>query len=133
MTVGMLGDVIFKASDKVVQTLNNAHWSGSANWTTHLRPCGDAITEFTGLNPDSFTFDIYLSCFCGVEDVQEPVNLIWKYEREGVPVPLTLGEKGYGKYRWSILSHDTQMEHFDRDGNLISCTVSVTLQEYLLK
>lgn len=131
MQVGMLGDIIFEASDSTVRTVTNATWSGSASYSTHSRHIGNALTEFTGLDPDSFSFDMVLSVYAGTT-VMEWINLLWKYEREGIAVPLTLGEKGYGKYRWNVTSHTVRMEQYDRYGNLITCTVSVDLQEYLL-
>ena len=133
MQVGMLGDIIFEVSSETIRTISNATWGGSAQIATHNRHLTNALTEFVGLDPDNFSFDIVLSVFNGLQDVQESINLIWKYEREGTAVPLTLGEKGYGKYRWNILSHSTKMKHYDRAGNLIDCTVTVQLQEYLRK
>jgi hypothetical protein len=131
MQVGLLGDIIFEVSDNKVQTISNAQWSGSANWQTHQRHLTNALTEFTGINPDKFSCDIVLSNYLGVQDVQTAIAKLWTYERNGTPVPLTIGKKGYGKYRWSVLSHSIKLEQYDRDGNVTSCTVTVQLQEYL--
>ena len=128
--VGCLGDVIFRVSDQTVETINNMQWSGSARYSTHQRHNNHALTEFTGLDPDKITFDIYLSAYLGVSPMQEMVKL-WDYERNGTYVPLTLGNHGYGKYRWNVVSHKTKMQTYDGDGNVTSATVSVTLQEYL--
>lgn len=49
----------------------------------------------------------------------------------GVTLPLTIGNHGYGRYRWTILSHKTKAEHYDGHGNIISATLSISLQEYL--
>lgn len=131
MQVGLLGDIIFEVSDKKVLTISNAQWSGSANWHTHQRHLTNALTEFTGIEPDQFSFDMVISTYNGVQNVQDALVKLWTYERKGQPVPLTIGKKGYGKYRWSVISHNTKMEHYDREGNLTSCTVTVQLQEYL--
>ena len=90
----------------------------------------DALTEFTGLDPDKISFDITLSAELGVDPNAEVVK-IWNYERNGTAVPLTLGTKGYGKYRWNILNHKMKLQHFDRSGNVTHAVVSVSLQEYL--
>ena len=131
MQIGMLGDIIFEVSSDTVRTVSNASWSGSANYSTHSRHTANALTEFVGLGPDSFSFDIVLSYYLGTT-IMEWINLLWKYEREGIAVPLTLGEKGYGKYRWNVVSHTVKLEQYDKYGNLTHCTVSVELQEYLL-
>lgn len=130
MVVGCLGEIIFSVSDSQVQTLNNAQWSGSARYATHQRHIQNALTEFCGLEPDKFSFDMVLSAFLGVNP-QAAINKIWQYERSGTASSLVLGDKAYGKYRWNILSHKTKMRHYDNAGNLLQATVSVSLQEYL--
>lgn len=128
--VGCLGDVIFTVSRSVVRTLDNMTWSGSARYATHERHLTHALTEFTGLDPDKITFDILLSADLGVDPIAEVVKL-WNIERSGRAVPLTVGTKGYGKYRWNILKHEMKMKTFYRNGDVHTATVSVSLQEYL--
>lgn len=128
--VGCLGDVIFTVSRSVVRTLDNMTWSGSARYATHERHLTHALTEFTGLDPDKITFDILLSAELGVDPIAEVVKL-WNIERSGRAVPLTVGTKGYGKYRWNILKHEMKMKTFYGNGDVHTATVSVSLQEYL--
>ena len=105
-------------------------WSGSAQYAIHKRHLTNALTEFASLDPDTITFDIVLSTDLGTDPNNEVVN-IWNYERSGQAVALTIGTKGYGKYRWNITSHKMKMQAFFRDGNVHTATVSVSLQEYL--
>lgn len=128
--VGCLGDVIFTVSRSVVRTLDNMTWSGSARYATHERHLTNALTEFTGLDPDKITFDILLSAELGVDPIAEVVKL-WNIERSGRAVPLTVGTKGYGKYRWNIVKHNMKMKTFYANGDVHTATVSVSLQEYL--
>ncbi len=128
--VGCLGDVIFTVSRSVVRTLDNMTWSGSARYATHERHLTHALTEFTGLDPDKITFDILLSADLGVDPIAEVVKL-WNIERSGRAVPLTVGTKGYGKYRWNIVKHEMKMKTFYGNGDVHTATVSVSLQEYL--
>ncbi|MDE7055372.1 MAG: phage tail protein [Oscillospiraceae bacterium] len=128
--VGCLGDVIFTVSRSVVRTLDNMTWSGSARYAVHERHLTHALTEFTGLDPDKITFDILLSAELGVDPIAEVVKL-WNIERSGRAVPLTVGTKGYGKYRWNILKHEMKMKTFYGNGDVHTATVSVSLQEYL--
>ena len=109
--VGCLGDIVFTVSDRTIETINNVTWSGSARYATHQRHGTHALTEFTGLDPDKMK--------------------LWNYERGGIAVPLVIGNKGYGKYRWSVLDHKMKMKTYDGRGNVTSATVSVSLQEYL--
>ena len=109
--VGCLGDIVFTVSDRTIETINNVTWSGSARYATHQRHGTHALTEFTGLDPDKMTFDIVLSAYLGVDPIAEVVKL-WNYERGGIAVPLVIGNKGYGKYRWSVLNHKMKMKTY---------------------
>lgn len=129
-TIGCLGEIPFFVSSRAVQTVQDATWSGSARYSVHDRHLTNALTEFTGIDPDAFSFNIRLSAFLGV-DPTAAINLLWQYERNGKAVSLVLGEKAYGKYRWNVVSHKITMEQFDGRGNLLSALVSVKLQEYL--
>ena len=128
--VGCLGDIVFTVSDRTIKTIDNVTWSGSARYATHQRHGTHALTEFTGLDPDKMSFDIVLSAYLGVDPITEVVKL-WNYERSGIAVPLVIGNKGYGKYRWSVLDHKMKMKTYDGRGNVTSATVTVNLQEYL--
>lgn len=127
--IGCLGDIPFSVSTKTARTFTGMQWSGSARYTEHKRHADNALVEFTGLDADTISFDMVLSVVLGTNPVTE-LNRIWKYEREGTPLYLTLGEKGYGKHKWVIKSHKTDMERFDRNGNLIGAKVSISLLEY---
>ena len=130
MVVGALGEIVFEVSAKKIETAKNITWSGSARWGVHERHGYNALTEFTGRDPDKISLEIYLGKHLGADPMAEVVKL-WEYERGGVPVSLVLGEKIYGKYRWVVQSHETELEVFDHAGNLSACTVKVELLEYL--
>lgn len=130
MQVGCLGDIAFEVSSKVVETLDNMQWSGSARYAVHQRHGSNALTEFVGIDPDKISFDIMLSAYLGVDPMTELAK-IWSIERNGTAVPLVVGEKGYGKYRWNIVSHNIKFKTYSGDGSMTSCTVSISLQEYL--
>lgn len=130
MIVGALGDIVFSVSSNQVLTLDNFKWSGSARYATHARHGTNALTEFCGVNPDAITFDVLLSAYLGVNPMQE-LNKIWTYEREGRALSLVVGEKAYGKYRWTITKHSAIVKTTAGDGSVTSVSVSLTLQEYL--
>lgn len=129
MQIGCLGDIAFQVSADAVRTISDMTWSGSANYVTHSRHLTDALVEFTGLAPDAISFDVTLSAYLGVSPMADVVK-IWDYERSGRALPLVLGSKAYGKYRWVIKSHKIKMQTFDGHGNLTSATVSLSLTEY---
>lgn len=135
--VGYLGEnprdgIQFEVSSQTVRTLSNWKWSGSARYATHQRHGGNALTEFTGLDPDKITFDIILKRELGVEPLDD-ISKLWKYQREGIAVALTVGGHGYGRYRWNVINFTNDIRSTDTKGKMTSVTVSVTLQEYLRK
>lgn len=130
MVIGCLGDIVFEVSSKKVKTFDNMQWSGSARYAEHQRHLSNALTEFTGLDPDAISFDMVLSVYLGVEPMAELVKL-WTHERNGKPLSLVIGDKAYGKYKWTITNHKIKMQNFDKRGNLTGATVSVSLLEYL--
>lgn len=129
---GCLGDIVFEVSSNTVLTIDDMTWSGKARYSTHHRHLGNALTEFTGLDPDEITFDLILSAYLGANPMDEMVKL-WTYQRKGTPVPLLIGSHAYGKYKWTITDHDIKAKTFTPEGDITTATVSVTLQEYLKK
>ena len=135
--IGYLGTgtqegIIFQVSEETLETVRNMTWSGSARYAVHQRHMNNALTEFTGLDPDKITFEITLLAELGVDPMQEIVK-IWGYQRKGTALQLVLGEHGYGRYRWTITDHKTKVDHTDVRGDPYCATVSVTLLEYLGK
>lgn len=128
--IGALGSVPFYVSDKGVQTLADFNWSGSARYATHKRLQGVALAELTGLNPDEITLEIRLSKYLGV-DPWNALKKLLNAERKGELLTLTIGNHGYGRYRWVITSHKVKVKSFDAGGNLADITVSVKLLEYV--
>ena len=124
--------MVFQVSQEVLETIDGLEWSGSARYAVHQRHNQNALTEFTGLDPDKITFSMFLSQALGVDVMRELVKL-WNYERKGESVYLVLGEKCYGKCKWNVVSHKIQAKNYDKYGNLESAEVSVELQEYLRK
>lgn len=133
MQVGCLGPIVFHVTDETIKTISNgAKWGGSVQVTHHKRHLTDALTEVTGRDADTMDLQIVLSAFRGVNPLKV-LDQIWEAERNFVTLPLVLGEKSYGKWRWVIKSHTCSMEHFDAAGNLLACTVSIKLVEYQRK
>ena len=90
MVVGCLGDIVFQVSEETVETLQDVEWSGEARYTVHQRHLQNALTEFTGVEPDKIRFSMQLTPLLGVDIIGELVK-IWTYERSGEAVPTDLG------------------------------------------
>lgn len=126
--VGCLGDVVFTVSRETVMTLNNIQWNSGAKWEEHVRHLKDPALEYTGMEADQMSFDIYMSKNLGIDPMKQIVTL-FKYERNGTLLPLIIGTKAYGKYRWVIVSTTRKFEQTAPSG-LTSVTVGLTLKAY---
>ena len=85
MKVGCLGKIVFEVSEKTIQTIQRAAWSGSVNITEHKRHLGDACTEFTGRNADTISLEIHLSAWLGVNPLKT-IHQIREYDEVAVKV-----------------------------------------------
>ena len=130
MMIGCLGDIVFQVSEEITETIRDVEWSGSARYSTHQRHNMNALTEFTGIDPDTMKFTITLTREVGV-DVAAEIAKIFKLERSGEAVRLVIGDKAYGKYRWNVVKHSAQITAHDKKGNPICAEVALELQEYL--
>lgn len=108
MTVGCLGDIIFQVDESVIYTIDKFKWSGKATIGIHHRHNNNALTEFGGVEPDNISFGVYLSddfLLNAGSNVLAEITKVWTYERTGRTLPLTIGNRGYGKFRWLITEH----------------------------
>ena len=128
--VGCFGEVVFRVEEDEVETFDNVEWAGEARYAVHQRHLQNALTEFTGVEPDKIAFEVTLSEALGINVMGELVKL-WAYEREGTALPLVLGTRPMGKYRWNLIKHTIQYKNYDADGNVVHAVASLELREYL--
>ncbi|MCH5195952.1 MAG: phage tail protein [Oscillospiraceae bacterium] len=130
MTVGCLGDIVFTVSENEVKTFNNAKWSGSASFGTHQRHNGSSLVEFVGSDADTFSLNIQLTAFLGV-NVMEEIDKIIEAEQQGKILNLVIGKRSYGRYRWVIKKHTVTMKYFGKNNEPTVADVSLSLTEYI--
>ena len=129
MLVGCLGDISFAVFDSHVETIKNMVQNVSARYTTHQRAEGPALTEFTGTDAQTITFDIELAAYLGVNPTKERERL-QECVLNGTTLPFVLGNVVYGSYRWVIKSVKFKTLHTDAFGTPTWITASVSLLEY---
>ena len=66
---------VFAVFDSHVETIKNMVQNVSARYTTHQRAGGPALTEFTGTDAQTITFDIELAAYLGVNPTKERERL----------------------------------------------------------
>jgi phage protein U len=127
--IGALGDIVFEVSANKVETFDDMEWNMSAKYAEHDRHLDFSLPEFTGNDLDEIPFNMKLSANHGVDPMKEIVKLTTA-KREGRTLPLVIGEKAYGTYRWVIQTLKFGMKRFDNKGKLIEADASVTLKMY---
>lgn len=127
--IGVLGDVVFSVSDNVVNTFDDLQWTSTTKFAEHSVHMGDTILEHIGDEADDITFTMLFSAYLGVNPTAQITKLL-VHKRAGDVLPLTIGVKGYGKYRWVITRLKFGLKRFDNVGNLLEASASVTLKAY---
>lgn len=124
--IGYLGQVLFVVSDTMIKTLDGFTMSESAKYVEHDRHMKDPILEFTGAESTKITFKMMLSRYLGAS-VWSDYNTLKKYMTQGIAIPLKIGKKNYGSYRWCVQSLGFKGLTTDKDGNWTSAEVSISL------
>ncbi|MCD8052266.1 MAG: phage tail protein [Clostridiales bacterium] len=124
--IGYLGLVVFAVSASMVKTLDDFTLTSSVSYVQHDRHLTTPRLEFTGIDASTITFTLILSAYLGA-DVWSDYNKLETYMDKGIAVPLKIGDKTYGNYRWCIEKLVLKGSTTDGDGNWTSAEVSVSL------
>lgn len=128
MTTGMLGDVTFEVTDKTVKTISNLSRSNKAYYTTHKLFATKGILEFTGVEPETISFEAMFSAWLGVNPETWRRKLTDLLEK-GQAVSFVLGTSPIGS-KWVIESLSFNTDLFYRDGTPAEYKAKINLKEY---
>lgn len=124
--IGYLGKVLFIVSDTIIKTLSGFSLTESAKYVEHDRHLKTPRVEFTGVDAAKISFSMTLSQYTGAS-VWNDFKTLEGYMNGGIAVPLKIGSKSYGKYRWCIQSMTLKGNTTDGSGNWTSVDLSVSL------
>ena len=127
MKVGSIGGVAFNVDSKNASILRDYQRSVSANYAVHNLIGQTGVMEFTGVNPTEVSFVLKLSAFLGINPGQQ-LQKIEEMAKNGQKVTLTIGTSVIGE-KWAILSVASKAEFYDREGDVTSYEVTVSLKE----
>ena len=128
MKVGSLGPVTFEVSEKKYQSLRDLSWKSAARYSTHSIVGKKAILEYTGVDPDEISFELYLSAYLGVN----PDRMLQKLEKMlqlGTRHLFILGTRQIGAGSWVITDLNRVAEHHYKDGTVATYTVKIVIKE----
>lgn len=126
--IGTLGGVVFKVSERSVQTFNNLKITTGASYSELKRHGLKPLLEYTNPDLDTGSLDIELRRELGVNP-EKALKLLDRYAEDGEVLTLIIGGKRYGS-KWVITKNSKSYNRFDKKGRLLSADTSVTLQEY---
>lgn len=130
MAIGNFGSIVFETSDRKIMTPRGINQTVGSSWAVHDTIGGKQKTEYTGKNLRTFSFEITLSAELGVR----PRKMLQQLEElaEGREVfPLVIGGKPVGENMWRLVSISEEWNTVLNRGELISATVSLSLEEYV--
>lgn len=131
MRTGMLGDVPFEVTDKTCRTIRNLARSNKANYSTHKLVAKKGILEFTGVDPETITFEVYYSAWLGSNPETWRKKLV-KLLEKGKALTFVLGTWPIGT-QWVIESLSFNTEYYYKDGTPADYKASISLKEYYTK
>ena len=129
MSIGCLGGVLFAVDSNTVRTIQDLKMRKTVQFGTHKLAGRKALLEFTGVDPDEFTFSIELSAHLGVNP-QKELDKLTDIAETGTVVSFVLGTRVYGQAGWVITNLSVEVGHIFKDGALVSMKVSLTIKEY---
>jgi hypothetical protein len=127
--IGYLGKVLFIVSSSQIKQLTDLTMEQTASIVTHDRHLRSQRVEFTGANAKTLRFTLTLSRYLGT-DVWTDFQKLETYCKAGTAIPMRLGSKTYGGYRWLIEKLTFTGQYTDKAGNWTQAKVDVTLREY---
>lgn len=128
MKTGMLGNVTFEVSEKTYRTISNLSRSKKANYSTHKLINKKGILEFTGIDPETITFEILYSAWLG-SNPEEWRKKLEKIMDKGKAVLFVLGTEPIGTM-WVIEDMQATTAYFWKDGTPGEYKIQISLKEY---
>lgn len=129
MMIGALGNIPFYVTMSESQLLSGLMWNSGARYSEHARHGETDMLEYVGSNPDQITFDLKLSAFLGTNPTKMLDSLKTLHKNHSA-VRFALGTMIIPG-SWVLSDMEVSLEHFHKDGTLLSADVSITLKEYV--
>lgn len=128
--IGYFGKVKFVTSDKKILTFTDFKRDSSVRSEKHNVIGRKPAKEFIGPELDTITFTINLSAAHGVNPRSEAEKWL-RMNRLGEAHILVVGKRALGLDKWTVESVSQAWGVIWNKGELYSCKVDITLEEYI--
>lgn len=130
MQVGNIGTkIVFETSDSRILTYSNLNKTVKGRWAKHEVIMQKPRAEFLGADLQEVTFSMTVNALYGVSPRQVITELERIVETGEVNV-FVLGGRLVGGGLWSVQQISETYNSQTRNGELLSATLEVTMQEY---
>jgi phage protein U len=128
--IGSLGKVVFVATPKTIRTFADFTRSTAGRWANHEVIGKKAVKQFIGPGLDTVTFTMHFDAKYGINPRKE-MTALQQLAALGKAMPLTIGGQAMGSQLWVVTQLSQSWDVVDKDGNVVSGNVDITLEEYL--
>ncbi len=122
--------IVFSTSDYRILTFSDFTRQVSAEWASHSRIGAKDQTEFVKPGLQRITFKITLNALYGIK----PRTVLERLEEaveKGEVNYMVVGGRMVGRNRWRITSTSETWNTVFTHGELVSASVTVTMEEYI--
>ncbi|GEN83635.1 hypothetical protein SLU01_19470 [Sporosarcina luteola] len=128
--IGYFGKVKFVTNDKRILTFQDFKRDSTVRSEKHAIIGKKPAKEFLGAELDTISFTIQLSAAHGVKPREEAEKWL-RMSRAGLAFPLVIGTRALGMDKWTVESVSQAWDVVFNRGELYSCKVDITLEEYI--
>lgn len=122
--------IIFEVSDSKILNFTDFTRSNKVRFSKNDVLQRKPVSEYIGSDLDTISFKMELKAEKGVNPRNEVDKLMYLH-RDGTIISIIIGGKAFGVYRWRIVDISIAFERIDNQGNCISATCDISLEEYV--
>lgn len=130
MAVGTFMGQTFTVSDRKIYTVKKLSGSAGADYATHERAGMKARSQYLGPKLQSYTVDITLSAWNGVNP-RSKRDFFIKEAEKGKADYFVIGGKPLSQNRLKITDVSEEWDSVMLNGVLTECSITLSLEEYL--
>ncbi len=129
MAIGSFMGMVFTVSREKVLTPRNFKGSTGSDWATHDVVGGKSRSEWTGPKLKSYSFDLLLRAQDGVPP-RATLDALQRYAESNATDYFVIGGSPLSPFPFKITELSEEWGAVLVGGEMIECTVSLTVEEY---
>lgn len=128
--IGSFGKIIFETNDSRILTFGNFSRESSSRSEAHAVIGTKPAKEFIGPELDRITFTVKFSANF-IKNPRVEAEKWLRMNRAGEAHKLIIGKRALGLDKWTVENVSQAWDVVFKNGEVFSCSVDVTLEEYI--